>query len=186
MAKRISITSRRGDDGQTNWSGGSRISKSSVCIQAIGDVDELNSWIGFARSLQTDEAIRSSLLAVQHDLFTVGSHLYGSKAAAGNEMPLTASLSRLDQEIQSLEAKLPPIHGFLLPAGPTAGAVLQVARSICRRAERSIALVEENTSASQRVLPYINRLSDALFLFARYVNFTQGFAEEKWNGTSEH
>jgi cob(I)alamin adenosyltransferase len=180
MANRISISTRRGDGGQTDGGNGARVSKASAQIQAMGELDELNSWIGYARSLQTDDTLSALLLTVQQDLFAVGTLLMRFDRTSPELASLTANINRLEQEIHTLENSLPPLRMFLLPGGPPPGSSLHVARAICRRAERSVAALHSETDSPSQALPYLNRLSDLLFLLARSVNKSLGYSEAVW------
>jgi cob(I)alamin adenosyltransferase len=185
MKKRISITTRRGDDGLTNWTGTTRIPKASPPIQTIGDLDELNSMLGFARALSSQAEVRSKLFTIQQDLFIVGELLMQQNRADATSLSLNRQIRCLEDEIDSMETTLPVLRKFILPGGQPDGAMLHVARSVCRRAERSVAALQTESGISNDALPYLNRLSDWLFLLARSANHTQGYSDPEWDDKTE-
>jgi cob(I)alamin adenosyltransferase len=179
----VKIYTRTGDTGETSLFGGKRVSKSEPRVAAYGDVDEVNAWLGLARATLTDRQLSSMLEQLQRDLFAVGAKLAdpahrvagrAAKAAIG-----AAEIERLEQWIDQLEAELPPLRKFILAGGTEPGASLHVARTVCRRAERSVvALGAEAVEAE--ILTYLNRLSDLLFVLARAVNRRAGAFETEW------
>jgi cob(I)alamin adenosyltransferase len=186
----VKIYTRTGDSGETGLFGGARVSKADPRVAAYGDVDELNAWLGFARAtlLQTTRSpeLPPMLEHIQRDLFALGARLADpshhiaervTKAAVG-----AADIARLEQWIDRLEAPLPPLRKFILAGGATAGAVLHVARTACRRAERAmVALREREQDAFEPdLLVYVNRLSDLLFVMARSANQDAGTSEIEW------
>ena len=171
MANRLSkIVTRTGDDGTTGLASGDRIAKDHARVAALGDVDELNSAIGvlLAETLPADT--RDALLGVQHDLFDLG----GELSLPGHALISMAHLARIEDLITRFNAGLPPLKEFVLPGGTRAAALAHVARTICRRAERTlVALVNANKNTEKQTqLPvqYLNRLSDLLFVLARSFN----------------
>jgi cob(I)alamin adenosyltransferase len=185
MAGKRSITTRRGDDGKTDLVGGTRVPKSCLRIQAMGDLDELNSHLGLAQAFLPADAMTRLLLSVQSDLFVLGSML-AQPATPGDSNPApTEKVIRLEKEIRTLEESLPPMRTFLLPGGTPAAALLHVARSICRRAERSVvALTTEEVQTPHEIQRYLNRLSDLLFVLAREANRAQGRPEVEYTGSA--
>jgi cob(I)alamin adenosyltransferase len=174
MVKLNKIYTRTGDDGTTGLVDGSRIAKDAARMQAIGDVDEANSTIGVALAGLDDPALRDALQRVQNDLFDLGADLAtpGEDFTPG-EMTLrivAAQVTRLEREIDALNAALPPLTSFVLPGG--AAAALHVARATVRRAER--AAVTMGDAANPLALKYLNRLSDYLFVACRVVNQNAG------------
>jgi cob(I)alamin adenosyltransferase len=171
MANRLSkIVTRTGDDGSTGLASGDRIAKDRTRVAALGDVDELNSAIGvlLAETLPIDT--REALLGVQHDLFDLG----GELSLPGHALISTAHLARIEELVTQFNASLPPLKEFVLPGGTRPAAFAHLARTICRRAERTlVALMNEGNSADKTLqLPvqYLNRLSDLLFVLARSFN----------------
>jgi cob(I)alamin adenosyltransferase len=179
----VRIYTRTGDDGDTGLFDGTRVSKNHPRVAAYGDVDELNAWLGFARASMNDPDLSGMLDRIQRDLFAVGARLADpahriaervTKAAVSDD-----DVRRLEAWIDRLESELPPLRRFILPGGSTGGAALHVARTICRRAERSV--VSLGTDAVEPgVLIYINRLSDLLFVMGRAANRRSGAAEAEW------
>jgi cob(I)alamin adenosyltransferase len=151
---------------------------------AYGDVDELNAALGAVRAHAGRADLDRLLLGVQHDLFAIGAQLADptrrvvarrSKAAVS-----AARVRRLERAIDAREAKLPPMRAFVLPGGPPTAALLHVARAVCRRAERSVVTLAREAELDTRVIVYLNRLSDLLFVLARYQSHRAGESEERW------
>ncbi len=161
------IYTKTGDKGETGTMVG-RMVKSDQLAAAIGSIDELNSWIGLCRS---QPHFDKELKQIQNNLFIIGSILAGSKAQGFKGSEVT----KLERLIDKLEAKLPKINNFVYPIG-----YLQVARSVARRAEREVVALEIKTN---NILKYLNRLSDALFVLARWVNLQLRIKEEVWKGS---
>lgn len=179
----MKIYTRTGDTGETSLFGGQRVSKAASRVAAYGDVDELNAWLGLARSAMEDEPLVSMLERLQRDLFAVGARLADPAHRIANRVEKTAigaaDVERLEQWIDELESALPPLRRFILAGGGTAGASLHVARTVCRRAERTIVALGPQ-ALEPEILVYINRLSDLLFVMARAANHRSGFAETEW------
>jgi len=170
------IYTRAGDGGKTRLVTGEAVSKASRRVEAYGAVDELNAFVGLARLSTSEEAALDQILArVQNDLFDLGADLATPERAAASPQPLRivdAQVSRLEGEIDALNARLGSLTSFVLPAGSPAAAALHVARTVCRRAERAavaFALAEKST-VHDPALRYLNRLSDLLFVAARFAN----------------
>ena len=181
MANRLSkIVTRTGDDGSTGLASGDRIAKDQTRVAALGDVDELNSAIGvlLAEALPAD--IRDALLGIQHDLFDLG----GELSLPGHVLISTAHLARIEDLVTRFNAGLPSLKEFVLPGGTRPAALAHMARTICRRAERTlVALVnEKKNTEKQTQLPvqYLNRLSDLLFVLARALNRSGGNGDVLW------
>jgi len=177
----MKIYTKKGDKGVTSLFGGQRISKNSLRIKAYGTVDELNSILGQVRSGGVTSDLSGILKLVQNQLFTLGADLStppGSKTKI--ERMGNSEIDLLEKNIDSLSEQLPPLKNFILPGGTPAAATLHVARTVCRRAERHcIALLEEDETSDISV-KYLNRLSDLLFVMARYENNTAGISDEAW------
>jgi len=178
----MKIYTRTGDQGETSLFDGTRVRKDNARVDAYGDVDELNAWLGLVRSSLRDEDVDAELMAIQRDLFAVGAELAdpGDKIARRvTKASLTdADVDRLEQAIDRCEDELSPLRRFILAGGAPAGAALHVARAVCRRAERRIVSLEP--SADAIVLRYVNRLSDLLFVLARVVNKRAAVTETEW------
>ncbi len=181
MVKLTKIYTRGGDKGQTSLGNGSRVSKDDIRVDAYGDIDELNAIIGVAR-LQCNNAADEILSRLQNDLFDVGADLCTPIEENPKYPPLRVTeeqVIRLEEEIDSLNSELSPLNSFILPGGSQQSAHLHHARTVCRRAERrmvSLAAVENINDISIR---YVNRLSDLLFVLARYLN-EKGASDVLW------
>ncbi len=173
----MKIYTRTGDAGETSLFGGARVSKSDPRIDAYGTVDELNAFIGAARATSPASSIDSQLATVQSDLFDVGAQLAspGSSRFTGVD---ASRITALENAIDEMERELAPLTSFILPGGSPAAAQLHVARTVCRRAERLVvALGDESTAAT---ITYLNRLSDYLFVAARFANHRGGVSDVIW------
>ncbi|HWP44437.1 MAG TPA: cob(I)yrinic acid a,c-diamide adenosyltransferase [Blastocatellia bacterium] len=172
MGKGIRISkvyTRTGDSGETSLVGGARVSKSSLRVEAYGEVDELNSLLGFARSLLDDDEIDGVLGSIQNDLFTLGADL---ASPAEIDVPrITARfIEPLEDHCDRFLKELQPLKEFILPGGSQAGAALHLARSVARRAERRAVALSKAEQLNAEAIVYLNRLSDLLFILARVVN----------------
>ncbi|MBI2384163.1 MAG: cob(I)yrinic acid a,c-diamide adenosyltransferase [Gammaproteobacteria bacterium] len=177
MGHRLSkIVTRTGDTGTTGLASGERVAKTDVRIQAMGDVDELNSQIGVLLSLKPPRAIAGPLTRIQHELFNLG----GELALPGAALVTDADVAALEADVAAFNARLPPLKEFVLPGGPPAAAAAHLARAICRRAERALWAVDRRTGANAAALRYLNRLSDLLFVLARTLARRRGRKEIIW------
>ena len=177
MGKRLTkIVTRTGDDGTTGLGDGSRVGKDSARIEALGDIDELNSCIGVLLAEPLPESVRADLLAIQHDLFDLG----GEVCIPGHTVLAKQSIARLDAWIEEFNAALPALKEFILPGGSRAAALCNLARAICRRAERSVVRLAREEPVSKLGHQYLNRLSDLLFIVSRVINRDAGAAETYW------
>lgn len=183
MATRLSvITTRGGDDGSTGLGDGSRLSKSDLRIAAIGDVDELNSVIGLLRTESLPPDIDALLGKIQHQLFDLGAEL----CIPGHTAVQAEHVAGLDTAIAHHNAELGKLQEFILPGGCRAAAQAHVARTVCRRAERSVVAMEQRDTAasdsqvSGHVRHYLNRLSDLCFVLARAINRAAGTSDVLW------
>ena len=177
MGHRLSkIATRTGDAGETGLGDGTRVPKESLRIQALGDIDELNSLLGVLLAEALPDAVRASLIAVQHDLFDLG----GETCIPGHSMLAEAHVLRLDQLLDQLNATLPPLKEFILPGGTRAAALAHVARTVCRRAERTLVAAAATEAIGERARVYVNRLSDLLFVQARAANRAAGVPDVPW------
>lgn len=171
-----SIATTRGDAGQTALAGGIRVSKSSLRVEAYGNVDELNSALGFARSICEDKELQELALEIQRELFRVGSALATPAESAKPQVPVTQEMvDRLTAEVHRIEAIEGMLSDWSLPGASTAAAAFDIARTVCRRAERGVVrLLESGEQAPAAVLPYLNRLSDLLWLIGRKIEKDAG------------
>ena len=177
MGHRLSqIATRTGDDGTTGLGDGSRTAKDSLRIEAMGDVDELNSAIGVLLAEQLPEEVRADLLDIQHDLFDLG----GELCIPGYTMLKEAQVARLDARLAHYNASLPRLAEFILPGGSRAAALAHICRATCRRAERAIVTLGKAETINAAPRQYVNRLSDLLFVLARVLNRAAGGADVQW------
>ena len=178
----MKIYTRTGDAGDTSLFDGTRVRKDDARVDAYGEVDELNAWLGLVRSSLGDRDLDDEIAGVQRDLFAVGAELADPAdkiAARVTKASITeADVARLEQLIDRLEQELEPLRRFILAGGSPPGAALHVARAVCRRAERRIVSLQPPAGAT--VLRYVNRLSDLLFVVARVVNKRARVAEIEW------
>ena len=178
----MKIYTRTGDAGETSLFDGTRVSKGDPRVDAYGEVDELNACLGLARASCADPEIDTVLVRIQRDLFALGAGLAdpaGKIAARVEKAVVTdADVERIEQLIDRLDPELPPLRRFILAGGAPAGAILHVARAVCRRAERRIVAIAPPVQPV--LLRYINRLSDLLFVLARVVNGRAGIPEIEW------
>jgi cob(I)alamin adenosyltransferase len=182
MARLTKIVTRTGDDGTTGLAGGKRVSKDSPRIWAVGTVDELSSAIGVARALGTDKELDEHLRQIQNDLFNLGAELATPADKFQTGMPRIEGrqLAVLETLIEEVGKELGPLQEFILPGGNPIGAQLHAARTICRRAERFCVRLGKEEKIGEFVLAYLNRLSDALFMLARWSNKKAGVTETYW------
>ena len=181
----MKIYTKTGDEGQTGLFGGARVSKGSLRVEAYGEVDELNSAIGWARVEVTDGALDALLNKIQTDLFEVGAELGSTTERKQKSMlPLVQELQveALERAIDQYEEGPPELTTFVLPGGSELAARFHLARCICRRAERSIVMLSAEETIRGELLRYINRLSDLLFTLARHANYAIGVADIPWKG----
>ncbi len=167
MGNRLSkITTRTGDRGDTGLGDGSRVAKDSARIQALGDIDELNSCLGVLLAEKLPATVRRALLDIQHDLFDLG----GEVCIPGHRMVAEAQVLRLDALLAARNATLPALREFILPGGTRPAALAHLARTVCRRAERSLVALGREEEGGAHVRQYLNRLSDLLFVLGRALN----------------
>jgi cob(I)alamin adenosyltransferase len=179
----VKIYTKTGDGGETGLVDGSRVPKDHARVCAFGDVDELNAAIGLARVPAAPE-LQALLDGVQRDLFAIGAQVADPRAqvAARKEKAALgpARIVELEKAIDAREARMPPLTAFILPGGTALAASLHVARTVCRRAERSILSLGRTDPVDPLILVYLNRLSDLLFVLARHANHEAGQPEAKW------
>ncbi|MFN0023821.1 MAG: cob(I)yrinic acid a,c-diamide adenosyltransferase [Parvularculaceae bacterium] len=170
------IVTRGGDKGETSLGDGTRVTKFSPRVALLGDVDELNSWIGVVLSAEPGVPVAATLNLVQHDLFDLGGALCFPGAAVLSD----AHVARIDAAALALNAGLPPLKEFVLPGGSPLIAQLHVARTVCRRVERAAALFFSTDTGGAAAIAYLNRLSDYLFIAARAEARRTGVGETLW------
>jgi cob(I)alamin adenosyltransferase len=179
----VKIYTRTGDSGETALLGGQRVSKAAPRVAAYGDVDELNAWLGLVRAERLDGQLSSMIERIQRDLFAIGARLAdpGGKVADRVEKAAVTSddATRLEEWIDQLQSEVSPLRRFILAGGSPVGASLHVARTICRRAERTVVGLGSD-QVDREVLVYLNRLSDLLFVMARAANHRDHAPETEW------
>ena len=178
----MKIYTKFGDSGETVLYGGTRLGKDALQFEAIGTVDELNAYIGYAQTLIDDPDLSELLARVQNHLFTVGADLATPTThTKSSEMRISEEFTtEMEAAIDALSAELPPLKNFILPGGCPAGAILHITRVVCRRSERCVVRLARETDVNLEILRSLNRLSDLLFVLARTVNFRAKASEPIW------
>jgi cob(I)alamin adenosyltransferase len=175
------IYTRTGDDGTTGMLGPGRFAKDDVRVEACGSVDELNAALGLVRTLDTERWLGAELTTIQSRLFHLGAELaaVAPDVLAGLERISDDDVAALERWVDRLDDELPPLTRFVLPGGSVLGAELHVARAVCRRAERRVVALQRE-GADARLVRYLNRLGDLLFVMARWCNRRAGAPETEW------
>jgi cob(I)alamin adenosyltransferase len=177
MGHRLSkITTRTGDSGETGLGDGARVAKDSARIAALGDIDELNSAIGLILPEEIPAEVRAVLEQVQQDLFDLG----GELSIPGHSLLTESQVQELETALEQWNAKLPPLKEFILPGGSRAAAAAHLARTVCRRAERTLVALGRNEPVGDAARRYLNRLSDLLFVAGRSLNRAAGGNDVQW------
>ncbi|MCU0727967.1 MAG: cob(I)yrinic acid a,c-diamide adenosyltransferase [Planctomycetes bacterium] len=181
----MKIYTKTGDGGETGLFGGRRVRKDDPRVGAYGEVDELNSALGLAASLLADDALNGEIREIQRDLLTLGADLAtppdASPGAAARAVRIAPERSaRLEGQIDRYEAENVPLTRFILPGGSPGAAALQLCRTVCRRAERAVVSLSASEEVNPAAVVYLNRLSDFLFVLARFVNRRAGIEEPRW------
>lgn len=177
MGNRLSrITTRTGDAGETGLGDGSRVSKNSLRVHALGEIDELNSLLGVVLAEELPPMARDTLEAVQQDLFDLG----GETSIPGHQMLGAAQVERLEAAQARWNADLAPLKEFILPGGTRAAAATHLARAVCRRAERSLIALAGREAVGEHARAYLNRLSDLLFVLGRVLNRDARRGDVQW------
>jgi cob(I)alamin adenosyltransferase len=184
MPRITRVYTRTGDDGTTALATGERVRKDSPRIAVNGTVDELSSHVGLALALRVGERLAPELRKIQNELFHLGAEL--STPSAGDEEPRGPAIDdrhvvALEQLMDLLGEALAPLENFVLPGGSPAAAQLHIARAVCRRAERELVQLAREETVRGASLRYLNRLSDALFVMARFENFASGYQDVLWD-----
>jgi cob(I)alamin adenosyltransferase len=179
----MKIYTKTGDTGETSLFDNTRVSKADARVDAYGEVDEVNACLGAARAAGVDEDMSALIESLQKDLFALGARLADPSARIAPRVEKAAitdaTVRRLEQAIDRLEETLPPLRKFILPGGSGAGALLHLARTVCRRAERRVIALGGH-AVDPVLIIYLNRLSDLLFVMARAVNHRSGVPETEW------
>lgn len=178
MGHRLSkITTRTGDAGETGLGDGARVPKESARIAALGDVDELNCALGLLLAEDPPEPFRAALSEIQHDLFDLG----GELSIPGHQILKEAQVQRLEERLEAWNAELAPLKEFILPGGSRAAAAAHLARTVCRRAERTVVALGRHEPVGEHARRYLNRLSDLLFVAGRALNRAAGRGDVQWH-----
>jgi len=177
MGHRLSkITTRTGDAGETGLGDGTRVAKDSARIAALGDIDELNCALGVLLAEEVPAEVRQVLEQVQHDLFDLG----GELSIPGHALLKAEQVATLEKTLETWNAGLAPLKEFILPGGTRAAAAAHLARTVCRRAERSVVALGRRESVGEAPRRYLNRLSDLLFVAGRILNLASGRGDVQW------
>jgi cob(I)alamin adenosyltransferase len=177
MGHRLSkITTRTGDGGETGLGDGARVGKDSARIAALGDVDELNCAIGLVLAEDVPAPLRGVFEQVQQDLFDVG----GELSIPGHSLLKAEQVQALEEQLEEWNAELAPLKEFILPGGSRAAAAAHLARTVCRRAERTVVALGRQEAVGEQVRRYLNRLSDLLFVAGRTLNRAAGRGDVQW------
>ncbi|MDO5570883.1 MAG: cob(I)yrinic acid a,c-diamide adenosyltransferase [Bacteroidales bacterium] len=182
--KKSNIYTGKGDKGQTSLVGGVRVKKTDLRLEAYGTVDELNSFLGLLIAEVVPPKDSDLLTYVQNKLFCIGSYLatdptnteYRAHSSLNDE-----SIKKLEKRIDEIDDELPTLNNFVLPGGAVSASFCHVCRTVCRRAERAVLRVSETDPVDEKILRFMNRLSDYLFILSRYCNLTQGTEEVLWD-----
>jgi len=177
MGHRLSkITTRTGDAGETGLGDGARVAKDSARVAALGDIDELNSAIGVVLAEEVPADVKTILEAVQHDLFDLG----GEVSIPGHILLTEKQVQDLERALERWNGALPPLKEFILPGGSRAAAAAHLARTVCRRAERTLVALSRREPVGDHARRYLNRLSDLLFVAGRSLNRAAGGGDVQW------
>ena len=178
----MKVYTKKGDSGKTQLLGGSIVSKNHIRLQCYGSIDELNAFIGNIYDQQLSKQHKSILLAIQNQLFNLGSIISFDGKKQKMDLPniSEANIEALEDEIDKMDAYLPKLKSFILPSGHPSASKCHIARTVCRRAERNLVSLAETTEVNHLHLKYLNRLSDYLFVLARDILFSSGLNEIEW------
>ncbi len=180
----MKIYTKKGDQGQTGLLGGTRVPKYDLRIEAYGTVDELNANLGLLSDQPSSKEYISLIREVQSNLFIFGSHLANDAENSKFELPPISpdGTALLEKSMDAMDEELPPLKNFVLPGGHPANSIAHVCRTVCRRAERRVAEMSASVELDPEILVYLNRLSDWLFTFSRYLSHVNGAREITWQG----
>ncbi|KKR43639.1 MAG: ATP-cobalamin adenosyltransferase [Microgenomates group bacterium GW2011_GWC1_41_20] len=178
----MAIYTKKGDKGETGLfssdkSKKRRISKASLKVEAIGSVDEANTFLGLSASFMRNKEINLKIIEIQRHLFEVGARLAGARIDLDENLP-----KEMEKEIDEMDKELPKLTHFILPGGSNGGSLLFMARTFIRRAERRVVSLSKKEKVNANLIIYLNRLSDYVYTLARYSNFKEGIKEKAWRG----
>ncbi len=176
----MKLYTKTGDDGSTGLIGGPRVAKDDLRVAAYGDVDETNAALGVVIAGCADEKLVAMLRQIQHELFELGTQLATPQSASPMLSIRAEQVANLERWIDQASAEVPPLRNFILPGGTPSAAALHLARTVCRRAERTVVTLARKEPVGECIVPYLNRLSDLLFALARVCNHRAGVADIPW------
>ncbi len=180
----MKIYTKTGDSGETSLLGGKRVWKDNLRIQTCGTIDELNSIIGLSINEITNSELKEVLQGIQNDLFVIGSDTAMPNENVNSKISIPRIADNLSEKLESIidkyDSQLPVLKNFILPGGVRGSALLHFARSVCRRAERNVVALSQVEKINPSIEKYMNRLSDVLFVLARYANFSKGTSDIIW------
>jgi len=176
------IYTKFGDSGETALLSGKKVSKSHFRVRAYGEVDELNAFIGLIIALSDEDYLKKPLVDIQKDLFCIGAQLSAAGSSVKTPKISENRISDLEKEIDKIEEELPALHHFILPGGSKTASLVHLARTVCRRAERSVVALSKEEKIDVKIIVYLNRLGDLLFMLARQVNRRKRIEEKQWKG----
>lgn len=182
----MKIYTKKGDQGSTSLIGGKRVPKNHIKIEAYGTIDELNSWLGVLKDMTAQNFYKNFIEDIQNQLFNIGSLLAEDKEKSNMKLPTIDEkvITAMENNIDHLDAMLPPLKNFVLPGGHLANSFAHVARCVCRRAERNVVELSQYEEVNPLILQFLNRLSDWLFIFARFMSFVNHSSETLWRPNS--
>ncbi len=182
----MKIYTKTGDKGTTSLLGGTRVSKADLKIDAYGSVDELNAWVGLLRDLPSNKERSNLLVAIQNNLFSVGSHLAQEAGNTRFQLPEVDAvlITKLESAMDEMNESLPELKNFVLPGGHVDVSYCQIARTVCRRAERKVIALNNQEDVPSVIITLLNRLSDFLFVLGRKLTAELGAEETIWKPTS--
>ncbi len=179
----VKIYTRTGDNGTSGLIGGTRVKKSDIRLESYGTIDELNSWMGLIKCSIKDSTQGETIFSIQNALFIIASNLATDESKSDLRKKIyikEEDITLIEKEIDRMQDILPVLNNFIIPGGVICSNYIHIARTVCRRAERRISELYDSISNDDRILTYINRLSDYLFVLSRYVNFIEGEKETYW------
>lgn len=176
-----------GDRGKTRLFGGEVVDKDHPRVEVYGTLDELNSWIGLIINAESDQKVKKVLFNIQNDLFNISSLIASPTEQDRKKLKFgikDINYQSIEKFIDEINEKLPPLKNFILPGGATLSSYYQISRTICRRAERNLVKIIKDNEVETEFIVYLNRLSDLLFVLARYANLNENIKEINWNSGS--
>lgn len=178
----MKIYTRTGDDGSTSLFAGGRVGKDDARVEAYGTVDELNSVLGIVRAFSKNDEVSEIIIEIQNLLFTLGADLATPLDVENVKIKRISkeNVDNIERLIDKIDEKLEPLRSFILPGGTLVASFLHLARSVCRRAERKIVYLSRKEKINPEIIPFVNRLSDLLFVLARYANKIEKVDDIKW------